>query len=66
MDSGGSFLKQLNLDNSTEVNPELILQPETRPISHDQLIVKVKGIYAELVMVEAKCIDVDEKETVAV
>ena len=45
--------------------PELLLQPETRPISHEQLVVEVKGIYAGLVMVEAKCIDVDDKQTIA-
>ena len=45
-----------------ELEPEILLQPETRPISHDQLVVEVKGIYAGLVMLEAKCIDVDEKQ----
>lgn len=45
-----------------EPEPEILLQPETRPISHDQLVVEVKGIYAGLVMLEAKCIDVDEKQ----
>lgn len=45
--------------------PEMLLQPETRPISHDQLVIEVKGIYAGLVMVEAKCIDIDEKQTAA-
>ncbi|KAK3366614.1 hypothetical protein B0T24DRAFT_509774, partial [Lasiosphaeria ovina] len=34
-------------------------QPETRPISQEQLVAEVKGIYAGLVMVEAKCIEVD-------
>jgi len=59
------LVDQPDSDNSTETDPELLLQPETRPISHDQLVVEVKGIYAGLVMVEAKCIDVDEKQTVA-
>ena len=45
--------------------PEMLLQPETRPISHAQLAVEVKGIYAGLVMVEAKCVDVDEKQSIA-
>lgn len=45
--------------------PELLLQPETRPISHEQLVHEVKGIYAGLVMVETKCIDVDEKQNIA-
>jgi hypothetical protein len=59
------LVDQPDSDNSTETDPELLLQPETRPISHDQLVVEVKGIYAGLVMLEAKCIDVDEKQTVA-
>ena len=48
-----------------DVLPEMLLQPETRPISHDQLVIEVKGIYAGLVMVEAKCIDIDEKQSTA-
>ena len=43
----------------------MLLQPQTRPISHDQLVIEVKGIYAGLVMVEAKCIDIDEKQSAA-
>ena len=45
--------------------PDMFLQPETRPISHDQLVIEVKGIYAGIVMVEAKCIDIDEKQAAA-
>ncbi|KAG7101406.1 EST/SMG-like protein 2 like [Verticillium longisporum] len=37
----------------------IIKQPETRPISQEQLVAEVKGIYAGLVMVESKCIEVD-------
>jgi hypothetical protein len=37
-------------------------QPETRPISQEQLVAEVKGIYAGLVMVEGKCIQVDAKQ----
>ncbi|KAK0627189.1 hypothetical protein B0T14DRAFT_130406 [Immersiella caudata] len=40
-------------------DPELIKQPETRPISQEQLVAEVKSIYAGLVMVENKCIEVD-------
>ncbi|KAF5512568.1 EST/SMG-like protein 1 [Colletotrichum aenigma] len=36
----------------------LIKQPETRPISQEQLVAEVKGIYAGLLMVESKCIEV--------
>jgi len=39
--------------------PEMILQPDSSPISQDQLAAEVKGIYAGLVMVEAKCINID-------
>jgi hypothetical protein len=35
-----------------------IKQPVTRPISEEQLVIEVKAIYASLVMVENKCIDV--------
>lgn len=52
-------------DPPEEPIPVMIRQPQTRDISHDQLVVEVKGIYAGLVMVEAKCIDVDEKQTAA-
>ena len=38
---------------------------DTRPISHDQLVIEVKGIYAGLVMIEAKCIEIDEKQSAA-
>lgn len=47
-------------DQPEEYN--IILQPETRPISQEQLVAEVKGIYAGLVMVEAKCIEVDNKQ----
>ena len=43
----------------------MVAQPETRPISPEQLIAEVKGIYAGLVMVEAKCQEVDAKQTAA-
>jgi hypothetical protein len=40
----------------------MMRQPETRPISQDQLVAEVKGIYAGLVMVENKCIGVDNAQ----
>ena len=51
--------------NPMEALPEMLLQPDTRPISHEQLVVEVKSIYAGLVMVEAKCIDIDERQSAA-
>ena len=49
-------------EGDMDLEPILLLQPESRPISHDQLVVEIKGIYAGLVMVESKCVDVDEKQ----
>ncbi|KAL2678889.1 hypothetical protein Neosp_009641 [[Neocosmospora] mangrovei] len=46
-------------DDSTSA---MIPQPETRPISQDQLVAEVKGIYAGLVMVETKRIEVDNAQ----
>ncbi|RDL30109.1 uncharacterized protein BP5553_10387 [Venustampulla echinocandica] len=40
----------------------IMLQPETRQISQEQLVAEVKAIYAGLVAVEAKCIEVDNKQ----
>ncbi|CAN8100461.1 unnamed protein product [Discula destructiva] len=41
----------------------MIKQPDTRPISQEQLVAEVKGIYAGLVMVESKCIEVDSAQS---
>ena len=56
---------QAGMPEGLEVEPEMLLQPEIRPISHEQLVIEVKGIYAGLVMVEAKCIDIDERQSAA-
>jgi hypothetical protein len=42
--------------------PGITLQPEFSPISQEQLAAEVKGIYAGLVMVEAKCINIDAQK----
>ena len=52
-------------DEDTEQEPAILLQPETRPISHEQLFLEVKGIYAGLLMVESKCIEVDSRQSKA-
>ena len=49
-------------DAPVEKDPVLFNQPITKPISQEQLIAEVKGIYAGLVMVEAKCIEVDSRQ----
>jgi hypothetical protein len=47
-------------DGAEEVTtPAALRQPETRPSSQEQLVAEVKGIYAGLVMVESKCVEVD-------
>lgn len=38
-------------------------QPQTNPITEEQLINEVRGIYAGLVMVEEKCIQLDRQHT---
>ncbi|KDN65893.1 hypothetical protein CSUB01_11167, partial [Colletotrichum sublineola] len=50
----------LDVENNEEV---MIKEPETRPISQEQLVAEVKGIYAGLVMVESKCIEVDNAQS---
>lgn len=45
----------------SETESEMILQPDTRPISHKQHVMEVEGVHAGLVIIEAKCIDIDEK-----
>lgn len=47
-------------DDPTNV---ILKQPETRAISQEQLVAEVKGIYAGLVMVESKCIEVDNNQS---
>lgn len=42
--------------------PNLLLQPDSRPISQEQLASEVKSIYAGLTMVETKCIQVDRAQ----
>jgi hypothetical protein len=41
---------------------DIILQPETRPISQEELVAEVRGICAGLVMVEAECIEVEKRK----
>ncbi|OBR08468.1 methyltransferase domain-containing protein [Colletotrichum higginsianum IMI 349063] len=55
-----SFEPRSSEPDNTEV---MIKEPETRPISQEQLVAEVKGIYAGLVMVESKCIEVDNSQS---
>ncbi|KIN08729.1 hypothetical protein OIDMADRAFT_108773, partial [Oidiodendron maius Zn] len=47
----------------TSHEPQSVMtQPDTRPILQEELAAEVKGIYGGLVMAEAKCIEVDNKQ----
>ncbi|RYP51398.1 hypothetical protein DL768_003267 [Monosporascus sp. mg162] len=62
----GGFVSQAEADpadGDSKKTTRLIKRPETRPISQEQLILDVKGIYAGLVMVESKCIEVDTAQS---
>lgn len=48
-----------SVSSDSAPSAEMIWQPETQPIPHDQLVAEVKGIYAGLVMIESKCIEYD-------
>jgi hypothetical protein len=45
----GPLVRQKSQDDPPRAPPEMYLQPETRPISQEQLVNEVKGIYAGLV-----------------
>ncbi|KAE9982202.1 hypothetical protein EG327_005932 [Venturia inaequalis] len=45
--------------------PDMLMQPDSRPISQQQLAAEVKSIYAGLTMVESKCIHVDRAQASA-
>lgn len=47
---------------TTELFPAMIHQPNSRPISNGQLAAEAKGIYAGLVIVETKCINIDRNQ----
>jgi len=58
----------MEIKSISEDHPSLkmVRQPETRPISGNQLLLEVKGIYSGLMMVEAKCVEVDGKQAAQV
>lgn len=72
---GGKIMILNNMQTQTQLQsshteedddiPRMVPQPETRPISPEQLVIEVKGIYAGLMMVETKCSEVDKKQAAA-
>lgn len=51
-----------SLPHCIPCSSDLFLQPETRQIAEDQLIVEVQGIYSGLVVVEKKCVEIDMQQ----
>jgi hypothetical protein len=51
----------MGLNSSTDRTSSTLRQPETRPITKEQLIYEVKGIYVGLIMVEWKCIQIERQ-----
>ena len=49
-------------NSGMEKSSSMLLRPEARPITQEQLINEVKGIYAGLVLVEKKCIEIDQQQ----
>lgn len=54
----GQTSEENRLDDVEPTPNEFFKQLDTRPISQEQLVAEVKGIYAGLAMVESKCIEV--------
>lgn len=55
----------INIIAVTTLAPEkrrIVGQLHTRPISQGHLVAEIKSIYAGLVMVEGKCVQVDQKQ----
>jgi len=59
--TAGRDISEIHEDQSRQY--DIILQPETRPISQEQPAAEVNGIYAGPVMVGTKCIEVDNQST---
>ena len=62
MQEGSKEVTCSQSEEEPELDSEILLQPDTRPVTHDQLVIEIKGIYAGLSAVEAKCIEVDERQ----
>ena len=64
-ESKASSADSPELDTSLDSEPELLVQPRIPAISHEQLGVKVQGIYTGMVMGEAKRqhIDINDKQS---
>ena len=55
------LMNELN-ELQREAHTTMLLQPETRPITQEQLVKEVKGIYAGLVTAEKMCVEIDKQQ----
>ena len=53
-----TLIEPVNVSSEVDDPIDLLSQPDTRPITAEQLVNEVKGIYAGLVMVEKKCVEI--------
>ncbi len=61
-DSGYASQPPSRHNTSIETKYDMLKQPISSPISQGQLANEIKGIYGGLVMVEAKCMSIDENQ----
>ncbi|KAK3045455.1 hypothetical protein LTR09_012951 [Extremus antarcticus] len=61
-DSGYGSQPSSRQNTETETKYDMLKQPLSSPISQGQLANEIKGIYGGLVMVEAKCMGIDENQ----
>ncbi|OAP56374.1 hypothetical protein AYL99_09553 [Fonsecaea erecta] len=48
--------------SQTDEDTQMLLQPETRPISPEQLVKEVQEIYRRLIMIEKTCIEIQTQQ----
>ncbi|KAK5789532.1 hypothetical protein VI817_008655 [Penicillium citrinum] len=64
MEHDSPIPEQLNEDEpASEEQCGMVKQLKTNPITHEQLVPEVRGIYRGLVMVEEKCIALDKQQS---
>jgi hypothetical protein len=60
--SGEKYVRPTVEDPNERIVNRILLQPETRPITQEQLINEARGIYAGLVMVEKECVEINTRQ----
>jgi hypothetical protein len=62
-DAAGGDVGYGNKNICSPPSQKMVKEPNTSPISQQQLVLEVKGIYAGLAMVESKCIEVENAQS---